>query len=296
MAVTVLDLSRRGDRGAPFPELAAEVDWLLASWIAAANAQNPAQLLTLSTNSQQADGWLGWTLRARLSAQHNGLPVELMAQWVIELATGSVRCHLALAAGHDPAAGLGGHGLLSGGRGTTSSLVSLNAPFPLSAVVASSLDPGQEFFAFCFGQHTFSSRHGLPLLIAKDVLSGQWHLALADTNAVIAAAAWETATAQLLLADGLRTVVPGLAHTILLRPAQWSLITPGIIWQDPLPPLQWLNPVVLPDAFGVYGRGFAHLGYARAADGSGWLGLGPTPLVVRIDDPTTTTPTPTEVP
>jgi hypothetical protein len=295
MAVAVLDLSRRGDRGEPLAELAAELDWRLASWIAAANAQNPDQLLTLATNSQQADGWLGWTLRARLNAQHNGLPVELMGQWVIELATGSVRCHLALAAGHDPAAGLGAHGLLSGGRGTSSSLVSLNEPFPLSAVAASSLEPGQEFFVFCFGQHTFSNRHGLPLLIAKDVLSGQWHLALADTNGVIAAAAWDAATAQLLLADGLRSDFPGLSHTILSRPAQWSPLTPGILWQDPLPLVQWLQPVVLPDALGVYGRRFAHLGYARAVDGSGWLGLGPTPLAVRMDDPTTT-PTPTEVP
>ena len=290
MAVTVLDLSRRCDRGEPLAELAAELDWRLASWIAAANAQNPDQLLTLATNSQQADGWLGWTLRARLSAQHNGLPVELMGQWVIELATGSVRCQVGQAAGHYPSAGLGAHGLLSGGRGSSSSLVSLNAPFPLSAVAASSLDPGQEFFAFAFAQHTLSNRHGLPLLIAKDVLSGQWHLALADTNGLLAAAAWDRAMGQLLLADGLRNDAPGLAHTMLSRPAQWSPLTPGIAWQEPLPPVQWLQPVVLPEALGVYGRSFAHLGYARAADGSGWLGLGPTPLAVRLDDPATTTP------
>jgi hypothetical protein len=286
MAVAVVDLSRRGDQGSPLSELAAELDWQLSSWIQAANAQNPQQQLTLLTNSQQAAGLLGWTLRCRLAALHNGAAVELMSQWVLNLATAAVSCQVGLASGHDPSGGLGAHGLLSGGRGTTTSQVSVTAPFPLPAVIASSLDPGQEFFVFAFSQHTFSTRQAIPLLIAKDVLSGQWHLGLTDMAGMTAAAAWDSSHSRLLLAAGFRLeAVAQTPHTVLSRPAQWSPITPGIVWQDPLPPVQWLNPVVLPDALAVYGRSFGHLSYARASDGSGWLVLGPSPLAVRIEEP-----------
>lgn len=298
MGITVVDLSRRGDQGSPSPlaslvELAAEVDWHLGNWITAANAQNPEQLLTLQTNSQQADGLLGWTLRASLAVAGNDAPVELMSQWVIDLdgalvGTGTpVSCHVGLAAGYNPSGGLGAHGLLSGGRGTTASLVSLSTPFPLPAVAAFSLDPDQEFFVFAFAQHSFTSRQSVPLLIAKDVFSGQWHLGQTDMAGVTAAVAWDPLSGRLVLANGFRVEAPSgtTLHTMLSRPAQWSPVTPGIAFQDPLPQVQWLNPVVLPDALAVYGRRSAHLSYGRAVDGSGWLVLGPTPLAVRMEEP-----------
>ena len=43
MAAILSDLSRRGDQGFPLPDLFAEVQALLASWLEAANAQNPSQ-------------------------------------------------------------------------------------------------------------------------------------------------------------------------------------------------------------------------------------------------------------
>jgi hypothetical protein len=287
MAATLLDLSRRGDTAAPLVELAAAVDGPLASWIAAANAQNPDQRLTLATNSQQAEGYLGWTIRARLAAQaqSHGLPVELMSQWVISLESSVVTTHVGSASGHDPTGGLNTHGLLSGGRGTTTSLVSQNRPYPLAAVIASSLTPGQEFFAFAFSQHTFSNRQAVALLIAKDVISGLWHLGHTDMAGTVAAAAWSTSTAKVVLADGFRLETFVTASTLLSRPAQWSPITPTIIHQTPLPPLQWLDPVALPADLAIYTRTAGHLAAMKGADGSLWLMLGPSRLMVRVIDP-----------
>lgn len=297
MAVALDDLSRRGDQGAPLIELAAEVDWHLGNWITAANAQNPGQLLTLQTNSQQASGLLGWTLHARLAALDNGAAVELMSQWVLDQASRLVSCHVGLAAGHNPSGGLGAHGLLSGGRGTSGSQVNLDSPYPLPAVVASSLDLGQEFFVFAFAQHSFTNRQAVPLLIAKDVTSGQWHLGQTDMAGVTSAVAWDPLSGRLVLANGLRLDIAATTlHTVLSRPAQWSPATPGIAWQDPLPPVQWLNPVVLPDALGIYGRQFSHLSYGRAVDGSGWLVLGPLHLAVRMEEPTAEQPITPDLP
>jgi hypothetical protein len=93
MAATIRDLSRRGDQGLPIVDVAALVDGHLASWITAANAQNTGQLLTLIAGSQQAPGFLGWTVKARISAQNLGQPVELMSQWVLNLSTAGVTTH-----------------------------------------------------------------------------------------------------------------------------------------------------------------------------------------------------------
>ena len=57
-------------------------------------------------------------------------------------------------------------------------------------MVASSLAAGQEFICFAFSQHSFSNRQAVALLIAKDVVSAQWHLSLTDIAGVIATVAW----------------------------------------------------------------------------------------------------------
>ncbi len=56
--------------------------------------------------------------------------------------------------------------------------------------MASSLAAGQEFICFAFSQHSFSNRQAVALLIAKDVVSAQWHLSLTDMAGVIATVAW----------------------------------------------------------------------------------------------------------
>lgn len=288
MAAAITDLCRRGDEGVALPGLFAEAHALLMAWITAANGQNPAQLLSVLNGPAGAPGFCGWTINARLAALSGGQPVELMSQWVANLSSGAVTTHAGLASGFSPGIALGGHGSLTGGVGTTSSLITLPPqPLPLGAVVASSLVAGQEFFCFAFSQHSFSNRQAVALLIAKDVVSGQWHLSLTDMAGVIATVAWNLVRPQVLLATTFRgDFFSSAAPLMLVRPAQWLPLTPTIFYQQPLPPVQWWDPVALPADLAIYNRTFTSLGYIKAADGSEWLQLGPSRLVLRLKDPT----------
>ena len=40
-----------------------------------------------------------------------------------------------------------------------------------------SLAPGAEYFVFAYSQHRFTNRQAVPLLIARDQVSGHWILA-----------------------------------------------------------------------------------------------------------------------
>lgn len=288
MAATITDLSRRGDQGFAVPALFGEVEGHLTSWITTANSQNPTQLLSVMTGPAGSPGFCGWTIKARLAALSGGQPVELISQWVANLTTGAVTTHAGLASGFTAGTALGGHGSLTGGVGTTSSLITLaNQPLPLGAVVASSLAAGQEFFCFAFSQHSFSNRQAVALLIAKDVVSGQWHLSLTDMAGVIATVAWNLARPQVLLSTAFRAdFFSSAAPLMLVRPAQWVPITPSVVYTTPLPPVQLWDPVVLPADLALYNRTFTSLGYIKPADGSEWLQLGPSRLVVRLKDPT----------
>jgi len=287
MAATITDLSRRADQGFALPALFGEVEGHLATWVTAANGQNPTQLLSVLTGPAGAPGFCGWTIKARLAALSGGQPVELISQWVANLSSGAVTTHAALASGFTPGSALGGHGSLTGGVGTTSSLITLGSqPLPLGAVVASSLAAGQEFFCFAFSQHSFSNRQAVALLIAKDVVSGQWHLSLTDMAGVIATVAWNLARPQVQLSTTFRADFFSSATPLMLvRPAQWLPITPTVFYQQPLPPVQWWDPVALPADLAIYNRTFTSLGYIKAADGSEWLQLGGARLVVRLKDP-----------
>ncbi|MCP9849222.1 hypothetical protein [Cyanobium sp. Morenito 9A2] len=290
MAATIRDLSRRGDEPnalGVLSAMAALVDTELATWISAANSQNLGQLLSLLTNSAGAPGFLGWTIKARLAALSGGSPVELMSQWVLNTTTAAVTAQVGLAAGHAPAGGLGNHGLLSGGRGTTNTAGTVTLPMPIGAATAWSLKPGQEFFAFSFSQHSFTNRQALALLIAKDVTTGDWHLSNTDMAAVINTVAWSRNLPQLLLSGSFRQEwFSSGPPFVLSRPAQWIPITPGVGYVVPLPPVQWWDPVVLPEDLAIYNRTFSNLGYFKAADGSEWLQLGPARLAVRVVNPT----------
>lgn len=287
MAATITDLSRRGDQGFALPGLFGEAHALLLAWLTAANGQNPSQLLSVLTGPAAAPGFCGWTIKARLAALSGGQPVELMSQWVANLTTGAVTTHAGLASGFSPGTALGGHGSLTGGVGTTSSLITLGSqPLPVGAVVASSLAAGQEFFCFAFSQHSFSNRQAVALLIAKDVVSGHWHRSLTDMAGVIATVAWNLARPQVQLSTAFRAdFFSSAAPLMLVRPAQWVPITPTVFYQQPLPPVQWWDPVALPADLALYNRTFTSFGYIKPADGSEWLQLGPSRLVVRLKDP-----------
>jgi hypothetical protein len=285
MAAILSDLSRRGDQGFPLPNLFSEVQALLASWLVAANAQNPTQLLEVLTGPAADAEHLGWTIRATLAATSGGAPVQLISQWVATLATTTVTSAVGLAAGHNPAGGLGAHGLLSGGQ-LHAVAGSLNPaePYPALAWVARSLAPGQEYFGFCLSLHTFSTRQAVVLLIAKDVTSGLWHLHNTTMSGLQCMVAWNLAADKEIFATALWSEFFNGPPFSLRHPAAWMLATPSIVHVTPLPPVRRWDPVVLPADFGAYTRTFATGGYFKGADGSEWLLLGPSRLAVRLID------------
>lgn len=285
MAAILSDLSRRGDQGFPLPDLFAEVQALLASWLVAANAQNPSQLLEVLTGPAADAEHLGWTIRATLAATSGAAPVQLMSQWVATLATTTVTTAVGLAAGHNPAGGLGAHGLLSGGQfHAVASSLNPAEPFPALAWVARSLAPGQEYFGFCLSLHTFSTRQAVVLLIAKDVTSGLWHLHNTTMSGLQCMVAWNLAAAREIFATALWSEFFNGPPFALRHPSAWMLATPSIVHVTPLPPLRRWDPVVLPADFGTYNRTFTTGGYFKAADGSEWLVFGPSRLAVRLID------------
>jgi hypothetical protein len=285
MAAILSDLSRRGDQGFPIPGLFSDVQALLASWLAVANAQNPTQLLEVLSGPAADAAHLGWTIRATLAATSGGQPVQLISQWVATLAASTVTSAVGLAAGHNPTGGLGAHGLLSGGQ-LHSPAASLNPaePFPALAWVVRSLAPAQEYFGFCLSLHTFSTRQAVVLLIAKDVTSGLWHLHNTTMSGLQCMVAWNLTAAKEVFSTALWSEVSHGPPFVMRRPSAWMLATPSISNSLPLPPVRRWAPVVLPADFGTYPRTFATGGYFKAADGSEWLLFGPSRLAVRLID------------
>ncbi len=285
MAAILSDLSRRGDQGFPLPDLFAEVQGLLASWLVAANAQNPSQLLEVLTGPAADAEHLGWTIRATLAATSGGQPVQLISQWVATLATSTVTTAVGLATGHNPAGGLGAHGLLSGGQfHAVAASLHPAEPYPALAWVVRSLAPGQEYFGFCLSLHMFSTRQAVVLLIAKDVTSGLWHLHNTTMSGLQCMVAWNLAAPREIFATALWSEFFNGPPFALRHPSAWMLATPSIVHVTPLPPLRRWDPVVLPADFGTYNRTFATGGYLKAADGSEWLLFGPSRLAVRLVD------------
>ena len=285
MAAILSDLSRRGDQGFPIPDLFTDVQALLASWLVAANAQNPSQLLEVLTGPAADAEHLGCTIRATLAATSGGQPVQLISQWVATLATTTVTSAVGLAAGHNPTGGLGAHGLLSGGQ-FHSQASSLNPaePFPALAWVVRSLAPGQEYFGFCLSLHMFSTRQAVVLLIAKDITSGLWHLHNTTMSGLQCMVAWNLTANKEIFATTLWSEVSHGPPFVLRRPSAWMLATPSISNGLPLPPVRRWDPVVLPADFGTYPRTFSTGGYLKPVDGSEWLLFGPSRLAVRLID------------
>lgn len=286
MVATLVDLSRRGDQGWPLPQLAVLAHAELLSWIAAANAQNQGQLLTVIAGPADAAGYTGWTIKARLLDESPpGTPVELFAQWVLDEATGLITAQVGLSANYNPAGGLGAHGLISGLYGDNTGALSKPSKRPLAAVVAKSLTLGQEYFLLSIAQHTATNRQGMPLLIAKDTTSGNWLLCpvtMLTAPAGPVLIAWNRAAGRAALSGAFAYDSSGLL-TVLRRPAQCRLSTP--FFSTPRTSVLVWDPVVLPADFAVYGnRSSNAFGYLLAADGSEWLGVGGSRLMVRMKE------------
>jgi hypothetical protein len=185
--------------------------------------------------------------------------------------------------------------LPAGDVGTSSGTWS-TTPLPFNAQVGWSLAPGAEYFVFAYSQHRFTNRQAMPLLIARDQVSGNWILAASPpstTSDALRAVSWNVRSGQPsgsrgLLRDGLLTVVR------ISRPAELVIATTDWSYYEVAnEPAQFWEPLLLPPDFAVVSLSSAAMSYFKAPDGSEWFAIGGHGLLLRTKDATpTTAPTP----
>jgi hypothetical protein len=178
----------------------------------------------------------------------------------------------------------------------TSSGIWSTTPLPFTAQVGWSLTPGSEYFVFAYSQHRYTNRQAMPLLIARDQVSGNWILAASPpstTSDALRAVSWNVLSGQPsgsrgLLRDGLLTVVR------ISRPAELVIATTDWSYYEVAnEPAQFWEPLILPPDFAALNLSSAAMSYFKAPDGSEWLAIGGHGLLLRTKDPTpTAAPTP----
>jgi hypothetical protein len=298
MSRTLIDISRLGT-DTTWPSVAVEVNGYLQNWIAAANAQVSEHQLRIATapnpNATATDP-CGWRIEATLSQLTPGGELAVLLLEVFLTGTGFViRPGIA---NREPF--LGSDDQVSwvypaGDVGTSSGTWS-TTPLPFNAQVGWSLTPGAEYFVFAYSQHRFTNRQAMPLLIARDQVSGHWTLAASPpstTSDALRAVSWNVRSGQPsgsrgLLRDGLLTAVR------ISRPAELVIATTDWSYYEVAnEPAQFWEPLLLPPDFAVVSLSSAAMSYFKAPDGSEWLAIGGHGLLLRTKDPTpTTAPTP----
>ncbi|TVS07756.1 MAG: hypothetical protein EA413_00365 [Cyanobium sp. PLM2.Bin73] len=293
MALTFLDLSRRGDLGDPFLPLFLEVQGHLATWMAAANTQNPDQLLEVVVPPDGQEGVVGWTIRATLDVEYEGAPLQFMLQWLTSPSLGTIRQAVGLASTWDPEGGYGApHGLVDGPL-NQSRTASFYTSLSVIAYAAWSLDPDQEFFCFCFNRSTDSRGRGMVLYIAKDPGTGQWTLC-SDLFAGSANSAylreiclfigWAASVQQWRTAMQLYRYSGGTLQALLPRP-HWVLNAVHSADPAELTP-RMIEPLTVPARLASYTRTYNVGLVLRTADGAEWVLMSNTGLALRYKDGT----------
>ncbi len=298
MSRTLIDISRVGT-DTTWPSVAVEVNGYLQNWIAAANAQvnqHQLRIVTAPNPDATASDPCGWRIEATLSQlTPGGNPAVLILEVFL---TGTTLLIKPGIANREPF--LGGDDQVSwvypaGDVGTSSGTWS-TTPLPFNAQVAWSLQAGQEYFVFAYSQHRYTNRQAMPLLIARDQVSGNWILAASPpstTSDALRAVSWNVRSGQPtgsrgLLRDGLLTVVR------ISRPAELVIATTDWSYYEVAnEPAQFWEPLLLPPDFAVVNLSSAAMSYFKAPDGSEWFAIGGHGLLLRTKDATpTTAPTP----
>jgi hypothetical protein len=287
---TLIDISRAGT-GLTWPLMAAEVHGYLQNWLAAANAQVPQHQLLIAiapeANASRSER-CGWRIEATLDQlTPAGNPAVLILQYFV---TGTAVEILPGIGNSEPF--LGGD-TQQGWVYPSMEVVFSNGvwsmtPLPFNAQVGWSLQNGQEYFVFAYSQHRNTNRQAVPLLIARDQISGHWILAATPPSTSsfdgLRAVSWDQRSGQpagsrSLLRDGLLTTVR------ITRPAELVLATTD--WSGtssaPDPALRW-DPLLLPPDFAAVNFNGTALNYFIAGDGSEWLGLGGHGLLLRTKE------------
>lgn len=298
MSRTLIDISRVGT-DTTWPSVAVEVNGYLQNWIAAANAQvnqHQLRIVTAPNPEATASDPCGWRIEATLSQlTPGGNPAVLILEVFLTGTALVIRPGIGNTEPYVGADTQQGWVLPAGDVGTSSGTWS-TTPLPFNAQVGWSLAPGAEYFVFAYSQHRFTNRQAMPLLIARDQVSGNWILAASPpstTSDALRAVSWNVRSGQPsvsrgLLRDGLLTVVR------ISRPAELVIATTDWSYYEVAnEPAQFWEPLLLPPDFAVVNLSSAAMSYFKAPDGSEWFAIGGHGLLLRTKDATpTTAPTP----
>ncbi len=292
MSRTLIDISRLGTE-VTWPSVAVQVNGYLQNWIAAANAQVSQHQLRIATTpnpTATASDPCGWRLEATLSQlTPGGVPAVLILEVFL---TGTTLQILPGIGNSEPFMGADNqNGWVAPAMdvGSSSGLWS-TTPLPFNAQVGWSLASGQEYFVFAYSQHRFTNRQAVPLLIARDPLSGHWILAASPPSATadaLRALSWnrrsgQPAGSRTLLRDPLTTPVR------IRQPAELVLATTDWSYHENADvPAQFWEPLLLPADFATLNLGGSAMSYFKTADGSEWLAIGGHGLLLRTKDATT---------
>lgn len=289
MSRTLLDISRLGT-DTTWPSVAVEVNGYLQNWLAAANAQVSEHQLRLATPPNPeatASDPCGWRIEATLSQlTPGGEPAVLVLKFTItgtavQILPGITNQEAFVGADNQngwvfPAADVG----LSSGLWSTT-------PLPFSAQVGWSLTPGAEYFVFAYSQHRFTNRQAVPLLIARDQVSGHWILAASPPSTsfdALRAVSWNVRSGQ---PAGSRTLLRDNSSTpIQIRqPAELVLATTDwSYYESANEPAQFWEPLLLPPDFAAVNLSSGAMSYFKPPDGSEWLAIGGHGLLLRTKD------------
>jgi len=298
MSRTLIDISRLGTV-TTWPSVAVEVNGYLQNWISAANAQVRQHQLRIATapnpNATATDP-CGWRIEATLAQRTpGGVPAVLLLEVFLTGTAFLIRPGIGNSepfVGADSQQGwvypAGDVGLSSGSWSTT--------PLPFNAQVGWSLAPGAEYFVFAYSQHRFTNRQAVPLLIARDQVSGHWILAASPPSTTfdaLRAVSWNVRSGQ---PSGSRTLLRENSSTPIQirRPAELVLATTDwSYYESTNVPAQFWEPLLLPTDFAALNLSSGAMSYFKPPDGSEWLAIGGHGLLLLTKDPTPTAgPTP----
>jgi len=289
MSRTLIDISRLGTE-ATWPYVAVEVNGYLQNWLTAANAQVSQHQLRIATapnpTATAADP-CGWRIEATLAQRTPaGVPAVLLLEVFLTGTTLQIRPGIGNSEPFVGADSQQGWVFPAADVGTSSGIWS-TTPLPLTAQLGWSLEPGAEYFVFAYSQHRFTSRQAVPLLIARDQVSGNWILAASPPSTTfdaLRAVSWNTRSGQ---PSGSRTLLRENSSTpIQIRqPAELVLATTDwSYYESANEPAQFWEPLLLPTDIAALNLSSGAMSYFKPPDGSEWLAIGGHGLLLRTKD------------
>ena len=292
---TLIDISRVGT-AVTWPSVTVEVNGYLENWIAAANAQvnqHQLRIATAPNPAATASDPCGWRIEATLSQlTPGGEPAVLILEVFL---TGTSLRIMPGIGNSEPFVGADNElGWIYPAGNVTSSTGDWSlTPLPLNAQVGWSLTPGAEYFVFAYSQHRFTNRQAMPLLIARDQVSGHWILAASPPSTTfdaMRAVSWNARSGQ---PAGSRYLLreSSTAPVMIRRPAELVIATTDwSYYESANEPAQFWQPLILPPDFAALNISSAALNYYKLPDGSEWLGIGSHGLLLRTKEANTNPP------